>query len=182
MAKWFVKNLKEDIRSISETTKIHPILVRLMLNRKIPEDKMNDFLNPTEENSSHDPFLMKDMDKACSLIMRHIQNDSSILIVGDYDQDGNSATMTLLDGLLFYTENISYAIPDRLTDGYGISMSIIEKAYEEGIDLIITCDNGISAFEEIERIKELGMDVIITDHHQVPEKRKNKKYLQPMLY
>lgn len=175
MAKWFVKNLKEDIRSISETTKIHPILVRLMLNRKIPEDKMNDFLNPTEENSSHDPFLMKDMDKACSLIMRHIQNDSSILIVGDYDQDGNSATMTLLDGLLFYTENISYAIPDRLTDGYGISMSIIEKAYEEGIDLIITCDNGISAFEEIERIKELGMDVIITDHHQVPEKKEEQK-------
>ncbi|MGO4986686.1 MAG: single-stranded-DNA-specific exonuclease RecJ [Gallicola sp.] len=169
MAKWYVKNLKEDIAGISKETGIHPILVRLMLNRKIPEDKMNDFLKPTLENSSHDPFLMKDMDKALDLLIKHIDAGSSILIVGDYDQDGNSATMTLLDGLMLYTDNISYAIPNRLTDGYGISMSIIEKAKEGGAGLIITCDNGISAFEEIEKIKELGMDVIITDHHQVPE-------------
>ncbi|MDO5649287.1 MAG: single-stranded-DNA-specific exonuclease RecJ [Gallicola sp.] len=174
MAKWFVKNLKEDIANISKETGIHPILVRLMLNRKIPEDKMNDFLNPSAENSSHDPFLMKDMDKAVDLLIQHIDAGSGILIVGDYDQDGNSATMTLLDGLLLYTDNISYAIPNRLTDGYGISLSIVEQAKDNGVGLIITCDNGISAFEEIKKIKELGMDVIITDHHQVPEDKEEQ--------
>src|SRR5699024_7677648 len=118
MAKWYVKQLKENIAGISKETEIHPILMRLMLNRKIPEDKMNDFLKPTLEISSHDPFLMKDMDKALDLLIKHIDAGSSILIVGDYDQDGNSATMTLLDGLMLYTDNISYAIPNRLTDGY----------------------------------------------------------------
>ena len=168
MYKWFVKNLKENILEIGKSLKIHPVLVRLMINRKIPEDQMLDFLSPESGEFSHDPFLMKDMDKACDLLVKHIDNNSSIRIVGDYDQDGNSATLTLLDGLLFFTDNLSYAIPDRQKDGYGISAKIVETAKLDGVELMITCDNGISAKKEIEQAKALGMDVIVTDHHMVP--------------
>lgn len=145
---------------------ISPVIAKLLINRDIPDENINSFLNPNFENSCHNPFLMKDMKKAVDIIISAIDNNRHIRIIGDYDQDGNSATMTLLDGLMFFTDNLSYAIPHRVDDGYGISNSMVKKAKDENVDLIITCDNGISAFEAIDYAKKLGIDIIITDHHQ----------------
>ena len=167
MSKWFLKGSKQDYRAISKKYNISPIISKILVNRNIDEDDMKKFLNPTFENSVHDPFLMKDMDKAVDMIIESINNYEHIRIVGDYDQDGNSATMTLIDGIMIYNENISYAIPHRVDDGYGISKRIVDSAFEENVDLIITCDNGITSFEVVEYAKSKGIKVIVTDHHQV---------------
>ncbi|MDO5755379.1 MAG: single-stranded-DNA-specific exonuclease RecJ [Tissierellia bacterium] len=166
MKKWFVKSIKEDIRRLTEEYKIHPVLIRLMLNRDIPEDRFDAFLHPNFKNSAHHPFLMKDLEKAARLIIDRANEGKKIRIVGDYDQDGNSAIMVLLDGLMVISDQLDYDIPHRVDDGYGISRSMVEKAKEDGVDLVITCDNGISAFEPVKRAKELGMEIIVTDHHQ----------------
>lgn len=166
LKKWFVKNSKKDFREFAKKHNISPVIAKLLINRDIEDEDVESFLNPTFENSCHDPFLMKDMDKAVDMIIKAIDDFSHIRIVGDYDQDGNSATMTLLDGLMLFTDNLSYAIPNRVDDGYGISKAMVDCAKEENVDLIITCDNGISAFDAIEYAKSLGMKIIVTDHHQ----------------
>lgn len=167
MKKWFLKGDKYDYREIAKNYGLNPLIVKLLMNREIKHTEMMNFLNPTFENSVHNPFLMKDMDLAVDILLEAIENSSHILVVGDYDQDGNSATMTLLDGIMIYNDNISYAIPHRVEDGYGISRRIVEKAIIDNVELIITCDNGIAAFETIEFAKENNIKVIVTDHHQV---------------
>ncbi|WP_019117702.1 single-stranded-DNA-specific exonuclease RecJ [Anaerococcus obesiensis] len=142
----------------------------ILANRDIVDPKVVDsFINPTLEKL-HDPFLLKDMEKAIDLIIETMENGESIRIFGDYDQDGISSTMTLLDGLLYFYDDISYDIPDRVIDGYGISDRMIDRAIEANVSLIITCDNGISAIDQVKRLKENGIKVIITDHHQVSKK------------
>ncbi|WP_300409684.1 single-stranded-DNA-specific exonuclease RecJ [Lagierella sp.] len=172
MSKWLIKAANKEYRKIAQEFKINEILAKIIANRDISYEEIPGFLNPNQKNSMHDPFLMKDMDRAVELIKEGIDNNSHIRIVGDYDQDGNSATMTLMDGLLLFTENISYAIPHRVEDGYGISKRIVEEAKADNVDLIITCDNGISSLEPVKLAKDLGMKIIVTDHHQV---RKNDK-------
>ena len=130
---------------------------------------VDSFINPTLEKL-HDPFLLKDMEKAIDLIIETMENGESIRIFGDYDQDGISSTMTLLDGLLYFYDDISYDIPDRVIDGYGISDRMIDRAIEANVSLVITCDNGISAIDQVKRLKEKGIKVIVTDHHQVSKK------------
>lgn len=115
----------------------------------------------------HDPFRLKDMDKAIDLIIKTMQEGGEIRIFGDYDQDGIASVMTLLDGLLYYYDAISYDIPHRVEEGYGMSEGMIEKAKADGVSLIITCDNGITGFDQVEMIKSLGMKVIVTDHHEI---------------
>ncbi|QQK07803.1 single-stranded-DNA-specific exonuclease RecJ [Miniphocaeibacter halophilus] len=178
MSKWFIKGSKVDYRIISKKYDINPIITKLLVNRNIDEKDMHKFLNPTYENSVHNPFLMKDMDKAVDMLIDSINNYEHIRIVGDYDQDGNSATMTLIDGIMIYNENISYAIPHRVEDGYGISKRIVDSAVEEKVDLIITCDNGITSFDVVEYAKSKGLKVIVTDHHQV--KNENGVDVLPM--
>lgn len=164
MNKWLINNKGCNYQDISKKANIHPLIAKLMLNRDVKD--FEKFLKPNAQNSYHDPFLMKDMDKAVNIILQSIQNNEKIRIVGDYDQDGNSSTMTLLDGIGYFTDNISYDIPNRITDGYGISFNIIDKCKNDKIDLIITCDNGISAIEQCEYAKQNGIKIIITDHHQ----------------
>lgn len=164
MNKWLINNRGNNFSEVSQRYNIHPLIAKILLNRNITDFQA--FLNPNAENSYHDPFLMKDMDKAVDIIINAIENDQNIRIVGDYDQDGNSSTMTLLDGLGYFTDKLSYDIPNRMTDGYGISFNIIEKCIEDNIDLIITCDNGISAIEQCEYVKQNGLKIIVTDHHQ----------------
>ncbi len=164
MNKWLINNKGNNFSEVSQRYNIHPLIAKILLNRNITDFQA--FLNPNAENSYHDPFLMKDMDKAVDIIINAIENDQNIRIVGDYDQDGNSSTMTLLDGLGYFTDKLSYDIPNRMTDGYGISFNIIEKCIEDNIDLIITCDNGISAIEQCEYAKQNGLKIIVTDHHQ----------------
>lgn len=164
MNKWLINNRGNNFSEVSQRYNIHPLIAKILLNRNITDFQI--FLNPNAENSYHDPFLMKDMDRAVDIIINAIENDQNIRIVGDYDQDGNSSTMTLLDGLGYFTDKLSYDIPNRMTDGYGISFNIIDKCIEDNIDLIITCDNGISAIEQCEYAKQNGLKIIVTDHHQ----------------
>ena len=164
MNKWLINNRGNNYNEVSEQYNIHPLIAKILLNRNITD--FEKFLNPNAENSYHNPFLIKDMDKAVDIIISAIDNNENIRIVGDYDQDGNSSTMTLLDGLEYFTDKISYDIPNRMTDGYGISFSIIDKCIEDNIDLIITCDNGISAIEQCDYARKNGIKIIVTDHHQ----------------
>lgn len=164
MNKWLINNRGNNFSEVSQRYNIHPLIAKILLNRNITD--FQTFLNPNAENSYHDPFLMKDMDKAVDIIINAIEDDQNIRIVGDYDQDGNSSTMTLLDGLGYFTDKLSYDIPNRMTDGYGISFNIIDKCIEDNIDLIITCDNGISAIEQCDYAKQNGLKIIVTDHHQ----------------
>lgn len=173
MKKWILKNKKADLESISKKYGIEKLLARILVNRDIEEDELNMFLNGTVEDL-HSPSLMKDMDKATDLIMESISNDEKIRIVGDYDQDGVSSTVILMKTFKKIGNSIGkdlsvdFKIPDRMTDGYGINERIVEEAKNDGIDLIITCDNGIAAFEAVEKAKELGIKIIVTDHHDVP--------------
>lgn len=179
--KWFIKNKVADFKVISKCYGISEIIARLIVNRDIKSnEELETYLYPTLEHM-HNPLLMKDMDKACDLLVQKIQEKRKIRIVGDYDVDGVMATYILHEGLKRCGANIDLEIPERIKDGYGINISIIEAAYEEGVDTIITCDNGISALEQIKRAKELGMTVIITDHHDIPfiQEENQRVYVVP---
>lgn len=167
MKRWFIKSdnglTKENFKNNSEFSYI---TCQLLANRKIDYKNVKNFLYP-DYKYLHNPFLMKDLDTAIEILVDAIDNNLHIQIVGDYDQDGNSATVVLMKGLVFFTDNISFAIPHRIEDGYGISKGIVDNAKKNGVDLIITCDNGISAFEVADYCNSLNIPMIITDHHQV---------------
>ncbi|MFQ9997717.1 MAG: single-stranded-DNA-specific exonuclease RecJ, partial [Anaerococcus obesiensis] len=166
----YIYNKKNNYLSNLKNKNITKLEALILANRDIVDPKVVDsFINPTLEKL-HDPFLLKDMEKAIDLIIETMENGESIRIFGDYDQDGISSTMTLLDGLLYFYDDISYDIPDRVIDGYGISDRMIDRAIEANVSLIITCDNGISAIDQVKRLKENGIEVIVTDHHQVSKK------------
>lgn len=170
MTKWYIYNKKNNYLSNLKNKNITKLEALILANRDIVDPKVVDsFINPTLEKL-HDPFLLKDMEKAIDLIIETMENGESIRIFGDYDQDGISSTMTLLDGLLYFYDDISYDIPDRVIDGYGISDRMIDRAIEANVSLVITCDNGISAIDQVKRLKEKGIKVIVTDHHQVSKK------------
>lgn len=170
MTKWYIYNKKNNYLSNLKNKNITKLEALILANRDIVDPKVVDsFINPTLEKL-HDPFLLKDMEKAIDLIIETMENGESIRIFGDYDQDGISSTMTLLDGLLYFYDDISYDIPDRIIDGYGISDRMIDRAIEANVSLVITCDNGISAIDHVKRLKENGIKVIVTDHHQVSKK------------
>lgn len=167
MKKWFIKSdnglTKENFKNNSEFSYI---TCQLLANRKIDYKNVKNFLYP-DYKYLHNPFLMKDLDTAIEILVDAIDNNLHIQIVGDYDQDGNSATVVLMKGIGFFTDNISFAIPHRMEDGYGISKGIVDSAKKNNVDLIITCDNGISAFEVVEYCNSLNISIIVTDHHQV---------------
>lgn len=170
MTKWYIYNKKNNYLSNLKNKNITKLEALILANRDIVDPKVVDsFINPTLEKL-HGPFLLKDMEKAIDLIIETMENGESIRIFGDYDQDGISSTMTLLDGLLYFYDDISYDIPDRVIDGYGISDRMIDRAIEANVSLVITCDNGISAIDQVKRLKENGIKVIVTDHHQVSKK------------
>lgn len=170
MTKWYIYNKKNNYLSNLKNRNITKLEALILANRDIVDPKVVDsFINPTLEKL-HDPFLLKDMEKAIDLIIETMENGESIRIFGDYDQDGISSTMTLLDGLLYFYDDISYDIPDRVIDGYGISDRMIDRAIEANVSLVITCDNGISAIDQVKKLKENGIKVIVTDHHQVSKK------------
>ena len=170
--KWFLKNKKADFKRIAETYKINEVIVRLMINRGIKEDEIEKYLYPSLENM-YNPFDMKDMKKGVDILKEKIVNKEKILIVGDYDVDGIVSTYILKEGLKKCGANVSYEVPDRVKDGYGINVSIIDKAYENGFRTILTCDNGIAAIDQIKHAKELGMTVVITDHHDIAKVEEN---------
>lgn len=164
---WKLKNKKVDIDFMSKKYNISPFLFRLMANRDILDDKtIKSYINPVYSNLNNAKDI-KDIEKACLLLKEKINLGKKIRIVGDYDVDGVISVFILYKALKRCDANIDYEIPDRINDGYGINKNIIKKAYYDGIDTIITCDNGIAAISEIEYAKSLGITVIVTDHHDV---------------
>lgn len=168
MEKWFLTRKGADFQGISQRFHISPILARLIRNRDIVGDEAIDlYLNGTIAEL-YDGILMKDMDVAVSILQEKIREGKDIRIIGDYDIDGINATYILLRGLRELGARVSTDIPDRMKDGYGLNQNLIDRAVEDDVDTIITCDNGIAAKEEIAYAKRLGMTVIVTDHHEIP--------------
>ena len=166
--KWFVTAKRADFQGIADRFGISPVTARLIRNRDIVGDEaINAYLHGTTADLS-DPRLMKDMEKAAALIEEKIREKRPMRIVGDYDIDGVCSSYILLKGFRQLGAVVDVQIPDRIKDGYGINESIIRKAAADGIDTIVTCDNGISAIPEIALAKDFGMTVIVTDHHDVP--------------
>ncbi len=167
MEKWFLTMKKADFNAWSQKFGISPITARLIRNRNIEEENIEKFLNGTLADC-HSPFLMADMQKAVGILCKKTEEKKSIRIIGDYDADGICSAYILKAGLSILSACVDTVIPHRIKDGYGLNEHLIEEAYADGIDTIVTCDNGISAVSQIERAKELGMTVIVTDHHEVP--------------
>ena len=168
MAKWMVSAKKADFAKIAETFGIDPVIARIIRNRDIVGEKEIDlFLHGTLKDL-HEPRLLYDMEKAVVFMLYEIEQEASLRIIGDYDIDGVCASYILLRGLRFCGAKADTVIPHRMKDGYGLNNHLIEEAHRDGIRTIITCDNGIAAAEQIAYAKELGMNVIVTDHHEVP--------------
>ena len=181
MEKWFVAMKKADFNGIAEKYQISPIIARLMRNRDVIGDEAIDFyLNGTVEDL-YDGLLMKDMDRAVDILKEKIEEGKKIRVIGDYDIDGVNATYILQQGLAGLGADVDTDIPDRIKDGYGLNQMLIDRALEDDVDTIITCDNGIAAMSEIAYGKENGMTIVVTDHHEVPylEENGEKKYLMP---
>ena len=172
---------KADFNGIAEKYQISPIIARLMRNRDVIGDEAIDFyLNGTVEDL-YDGLLMKDMDRAVDILKEKIEEGKKIRVIGDYDIDGVNATYILQQGLAGLGADVDTDIPDRIKDGYGLNQMLIDRALEDDVDTIITCDNGIAAMSEIAYGKENGMTIVVTDHHEVPylEENGKKKYLLP---
>ena len=181
MEKWFVAMKKADFNGIAEKYQISPIIARLMRNRDVIGDEAIDFyLNGTVEDL-YDGLLMKDMDRAVDILKEKIEEGKKIRVIGDYDIDGVNATYILQQGLAGLGADVDTDIPDRIKDGYGLNQMLIDRALEDDVDTIVTCDNGIAAMSEIAYGKENGMTIVVTDHHEVPylEENEEKKYLLP---
>ena len=181
MEKWFVAMKKADFNGIAEKYQISPIIARLMRNRDVIGDEAIDFyLNGTVEDL-YDGLLMKDMDRAVDILKEKIEEEKKIRVIGDYDIDGVNATYILQQGLAGLGADVDTDIPDRIKNGYGLNQMLIDRALEDDVDTIITCDNGIAAMNEIAYGKENGMTIVVTDHHEVPylEENGEKKYLLP---
>lgn len=181
MEKWFVTMKKADFNGIAEKYQISPIIARLMRNRDVIGDEAIDFyLNGTVEDL-YDGLLMKDMDRAVDILKEKIEEGKKIRVIGDYDIDGVNATYILQQGLAGLGADVDTDIPDRIKDGYGLNQMLIDRALEDDVDTIVTCDNGIAAMSEIAYGKENGMTIVVTDHHEVPylEENGKKKYLRP---
>ena len=170
MERWVVAAKRADFAAIGKEFGIDPVIARLIRNRDVQErDEIRRYLYGTVEELAS-PHLMKDVDKAVEILRNKIKEKKRIRIIGDYDIDGVVSTFILIKGLKRAGALADTYIPDRVADGYGIHEHLIERAVNDGIDVIITCDNGIAAYNEIAMAKAKGMAVIITDHHEIPYK------------
>ncbi|MBR1849332.1 MAG: single-stranded-DNA-specific exonuclease RecJ [Lachnospiraceae bacterium] len=181
MSNWVVSAKKADFQHIAEKFGIDPVIARIIRNRDVcTEEEIETYLHGGIE-ALHDPHEMKGMDEASKIILEEIQKGTKIRIIGDYDVDGICSTYILVKGLQSLGAIVDAEIPHRMKDGYGLNERLIREASEAGIGLIVTCDNGIAAKNQIALAKELGMRVVVTDHHEVPfeEKDGEKLYLMP---
>ncbi len=168
MEKWFIRDRAGDFKKIARDFKIPEITAKLLLNRDINNNRAIDsFINPSLDRL-HSPDLLKDIHISIDILEEKIKNKKTIRIIGDYDVDGVVSVYMLYTSIKKCGGIVDYEIPDRVNDGYGLNKNMVKLAYETGIDTIITCDNGIAAIEEIDYAKELGMTVIVTDHHDLP--------------
>lgn len=168
MKKWFLYQKKADFNEIGARYGISPILARILCNRDVQsEEQLRMYLEGTLEDC-HDAALLPDIQRAVDILKEKIASGKSIRVIGDYDVDGICSTYILVEALQCMGAKVNAAIPHRIKDGYGLNDSLIEEAHADGIDTILTCDNGIAAISQIELAKNLGMTVVVTDHHEVP--------------
>ncbi len=177
----------DDAEALAKALKVSNATARLLINRGLGDpDTAYNFLNK-HTDILHDPFMLNDMDKAVTVLHTAIQNNDKITVYGDYDVDGITATASLVSYLRQFTDNISYYIPSRSNEGYGVNAGALQRLYDSGTKLLITVDTGITALDEIALANSLGMNVIVTDHHQcrdtlpdasavINPKRKDSKY------
>ena len=181
MERWVLLRKGADFEAISKKFHISPRLASLIRNRDVIGDEaINQYLNGTIAEL-YDGMQMKGMPQAVETLTEKIRDREKIRVIGDYDCDGINATYILLEGLEKLGAKVDSDIPDRIKDGYGLNQHLIDRAHEDGIDTIITCDNGIAAAKEIEYGKALGMTIIVTDHHEVPykENEAGRRYILP---
>lgn len=181
MEKWVLTAKRADFAGIGHKFGIDQVTARLIRNRDvIQEEDIRKYLYGNLEDLPS-PWLLKDMEKAVGTLEGKIREGAKIRIIGDYDIDGVTSTFILLKGLTRVGAKVDTYIPDRVADGYGIREHLIHKAAQDGIDTIVTCDNGIAAAKEIESAKEKGMTVVITDHHEIPyrDTEKGREYILP---
>ncbi len=166
--KWVIAAKKADFNGIAARFGIDPVIARIMVNRGLTDpEEMEIYLYGGRENL-HDPHLLRDADKAAEILEADIRAGRRVRVIGDYDVDGIMATYILIKALARVGAEADYALPDRVTDGYGLNERMIREAAADGIDTILTCDNGISAAGPVRLAKDLGLTVIVTDHHEIP--------------
>ncbi|MBV8883575.1 MAG: DHH family phosphoesterase, partial [Chroococcidiopsidaceae cyanobacterium CP_BM_RX_35] len=156
---------------LAQTTQLSPIVTQLLVNRGIETlEQAQAFLDPESQFLPSPLEEFPDLVICLELLAEAIARRQKIAICGDYDADGMTSTALLLRAFRWLGAEIDYAIPSRMKDGYGINIRIVEEFYREGVQLILTVDNGISAVEPIAKAKQLGLKVIVTDHHELPQK------------
>ncbi len=181
MERWVETRKSGNFYEMAEALNISPITARILRNKDLTDlENIRTFLNPCG-SALNDPFMLSGMERVVFLLKKEIEAGRKIRIIGDYDVDGISSTYILYKGLKYFGADVDYVIPHRIEDGYGININLIDNAHEAGRNTIVTCDNGISAYDQTEYAKSLGMTMIITDHHEVPfeEKEGVRKYKIP---
>ena len=163
---WMLHTKRADFSGLAAQLHVDPVVIRILCNRGIRPEEMEGFLHPTLQQL-HDPHKLKDADKAAGLLETAIASGSHIRVIGDYDIDGIFSTYILVQGLRRVGAEVSYDIPHRIEDGYGMNIRLVEQAAKDGVNVIVTCDNGIKALDEVKRAHQLGMEVIVTDHHEL---------------
>lgn len=180
MAKKYIKLMKKaDFNLLAKKFNLDPVIMRLLVNRDIKEEDMESYLYP-KESDINSPYILKDVEEAARTIKQFIEEHKKIRIIGDYDVDGIMSTYILVSSLRNLGANVDYDIPNRVTDGYGINERLVRKAKEDGVDMIITCDNGIAAYDAVELSEKEGIFTIVTDHHLVPYEIINEKKVEKL--
>lgn len=168
MTEWILRNRKADLPAMERETGLSGIMCRVLANRGLADVKQaRDYLQP-QTQPLYPAVLLKNADRACGLLLTAVKERKRIRIIGDYDVDGVMATYLLYQALRTLGASVDYWIPDRIRDGYGMNMKMVEEAERDRIALLLTCDNGIAAAGPVARAKETGMQVIVTDHHDIP--------------
>lgn len=181
MSEWRVYAKKADFKAIQDKYHIDQVLARIIRNRDVETDHEIDLYLNGDSSGMHDPTLLKDGVKAAKMILEKIEKKAKIRIIGDYDIDGVCSICILYRALAYLGADVDYTVPHRILDGYGINEHLIDQAIADGIDTVITCDNGIAAINQIQYAKDNGLTVIVTDHHDVPftEEDGKKVYHKP---
>lgn len=185
MAKWVVSAKSADFVEIGKKFHIDPVIARIIRNRDILGEKEIDLYLNANLSHMHSPYLLKDIEKAAKKIIEAIAEKKKIRVIGDYDVDGICSSYILKEGLCALDADVDVRVPHRIKDGYGLNESLIEEAKNAGIEVIITCDNGIAAKEAIAYANSQNMTVVVTDHHEVPfemDDEGNKNYQLPPAY
>lgn len=168
MSKWMVSMKKSDFGATAKKFCIRDITARLLTNRGITSDEDIEMYLHGDKSLLHDPYELSDIKKGAAIIIDEINQKSAIRVIGDYDVDGICSTYILVSGLRMFGADVDYVLPDRVKDGYGLSVKLVDDAFEAGKSVILTCDNGIAASDQIAHAKDKGMTVVVTDHHEVP--------------